>query len=610
MPISRTRTPQRLILSFLALLLLVASLIAFQPVGPAFGATQTALDPAVRPGIAAANDTVAVELGLEFSSVVAGTVTEIKFYKGSTQNSGPHTGSLWSSSGQLLSQTTFADETATGWQTAKLPAAVPLVAGRTYVVSYNAPAGRYSADNGVFNSPSQRGDLTIPTAAGVYRYGGSAFPSSSYLNSNYYVDVTFTSGTTPPPSTPPPSPPTEPPTNPAAGTVRQIDGGPNYYSQFSNPLPTDSSFFPIGVWFESILSASDVARDKAAGLNLYVELTDNSDTGLLGTDGPYAITSGNRPGVSGQITTDEADMWGGPGSDAWTGNYPGQGDICSPSNGRCGYTIMQTARQRIPAGVMAYTNYGKGVTFWESNQEAGRFVNEYQDVVSADNYWFTDPYICGSSEGGRLAGGRALSPAECRLAANYGWTIDRLRSLVQPAGSQPVWAFIEVGHPFSENEAPTITGPQIRAAVWSSIIHGARGVIYFNHSFGGSCQSQHLLRDSCGQQVRPAVTAVNAQITSLAPVLNAPFLDGVTTTVDTIDHMTKVYNGQVYVFAASAQPASQSAAITNSCVGDGTVTVVGENRTVTASGGRFTDQFADGNAVHIYSATADGRCIR
>ena len=30
-----------------------------------------------------------------------------------------------------------------------------------------------------------------------------------------------------------------------------IDGGPGYYGQFSNPLPTDPSYFPIGVWLES-----------------------------------------------------------------------------------------------------------------------------------------------------------------------------------------------------------------------------------------------------------------------------------------------------------------------------------------------------------------------
>ena len=47
---------------------------------------------------------------------------------------------------------------------------------------------------------------------------------------------------------------------------------------------------------------------------------------------------------------------------------------------------------------------------------------------------------------------------------------------------KPIWNFVEVGHPFTESNAPTITGPQIRAAVWHSIIAGARGIIYFNHT--------------------------------------------------------------------------------------------------------------------------------
>ena len=135
-------------------------------------------------------------------------------------------------------------------------------------------------------------------------------------------------------------------------------------------------------------------------------------------------------------------------------------------------------------------------------------------------------------------------------------------------------------------------------------------MIYFNHSFGGDCISHHVLRDECGKDVRSDVTAVNRQITSLAPVLNAPFLDKVTTTGKTIDHMTKVHDGRIYVFAASAQAESQTAVITNSCMPDGTVTVVGEDRTLTASAGRFRDEFADGNAVHIYSAPVDARCDR
>jgi hypothetical protein len=252
---------------------------------------------------------------------------------------------------------------------------------------------------------------------------------------------------------------------------------------------------------------------------------------------------------------------------------------------------------------MVYANYGKGVTFWETNEQAAVFINEFQDVVSADTYWFTDPFICGPSEGGAVfAAGGQLAAEKCRLAANYGWTVERLRSLVTPAMSKPVWAFVEVGHPFTEADAPNITGPEIRAAVWSSLIHGARGIVYFNHNFGGDCQTQHVLRGPCGDAVRPWVTDVNAQITRLAPVLNAPFLDNALSHGEGIDAAVKVHDGSLYVLAGSAQAGQQDAVFRLTCLaGAGAaVTVLDENRTVTMADGAFSDHFADGNAVHLY----------
>src|SRR5262245_13251921 len=63
------------------------------------------------------NDAAAVELGVKFRSDVAGTITGIRFYK-YAQNTGTHVGNLWTSAGALLGTLTFANETASGWQTA------------------------------------------------------------------------------------------------------------------------------------------------------------------------------------------------------------------------------------------------------------------------------------------------------------------------------------------------------------------------------------------------------------------------------------------------------------------------------------------------------------
>jgi hypothetical protein len=399
------------------------------------------------------------------------------------------------------------------------------------------------------------------------------------------------------------SPPAEAVATAAPVQLRAVDGGPDYFSKYPNSLPTDPSYFPIGVWLESLIEPTDAPRDRLIGVNLYVDLTSASDVTHATKEGMRALTSSPSPNAAGWVLTDEPDMWAGPGDAAWTGNWPGIGPICSPENQGCGYTVVRQLRRTVPAGALTYANYGKGVTFWETNEQAAVFVNEFQDVVSADNYWFTDPNICGPSEGGAvLAAGAQLASEKCRLAANYGWTVDRVRSLVNPAASKPVWSFVEVGHPFTQADAPTITGPEIRAAVWSSLIHGARGIVYFNHNFGGDCQTQHVLRGPCGDAVRPWVTDVNTQITRLAPVLNAPFLDNALAHGEGTDAAVKVHEGSLYVLAGSAQAGQQDAIFQLACLaGAGAaVTVLDENRTVAMADGAFSDHFADGNAVHLY----------
>ena len=149
------------------------------------------------PGLAAAGDTAAVELGMKFSSTVDGYITGMKFYKGAT-NTGTHVGNLWSSDGTKLATVTFSSETSSGWQTATFSTAVAVQTGKQYVVSYFAPNGRYAADSGGFTNAVTNAPLSAPSSGtsggnGVYAYSStSKFPTESYASSNYYVDVVFT----------------------------------------------------------------------------------------------------------------------------------------------------------------------------------------------------------------------------------------------------------------------------------------------------------------------------------------------------------------------------------------------------------------------------------
>lgn len=88
---------------------------------------------------------------------------------------------------------TFTNETASGWQTATLPTPIALTVGTTYIVSYNAPAGRYSYTPSFFTKAWTSGALTArANNNGLYRFGsGTAVPNQSSNRTNYFVDVVF-----------------------------------------------------------------------------------------------------------------------------------------------------------------------------------------------------------------------------------------------------------------------------------------------------------------------------------------------------------------------------------------------------------------------------------
>ncbi len=150
---------------------------------------------AATPSVVDAGEGSALELGVRFMSDVNGTITGLRFYK-SAANTGTHTAHLWTNTGQLLATATFTNESASGWQQADFDTPVEISAGTTYVASYFAPNGHFSVDRGYFstqgisNGPLHASPEGPLGTNGVFRYGSSsAFPTQSYQNSNYWVDV-------------------------------------------------------------------------------------------------------------------------------------------------------------------------------------------------------------------------------------------------------------------------------------------------------------------------------------------------------------------------------------------------------------------------------------
>jgi hypothetical protein len=153
------------------------------------------------PSVTAGRDnTTGIVLGMKFQSEASATVTGIRFYKASG-NSGTHQGLLYNTSGQLLAQATFTNETATGWQQVNFSSPVQINGNQTYVAAYYSSAGYYSVTGNFFNTATVNNPLTgladgTDGSNGVYIYSAAAaYPNNSYQKGNYWVDVIVGSST-------------------------------------------------------------------------------------------------------------------------------------------------------------------------------------------------------------------------------------------------------------------------------------------------------------------------------------------------------------------------------------------------------------------------------
>jgi hypothetical protein len=164
---------------------------------PANCPCDTIWQPTATPAVVDVSDNASVELGVKFRSDTSGFITGIRFYK-SGSNTGVHQGNLWTSTGTLLANVTFTNEGASGWQQAFFSSPVAITANTTYIASYFAPAGNYSANSGNFTNagvdapPLHALADGVDGPDGVYVYGAtSGFPSNSAGGANYWVDVIY-----------------------------------------------------------------------------------------------------------------------------------------------------------------------------------------------------------------------------------------------------------------------------------------------------------------------------------------------------------------------------------------------------------------------------------
>ena len=146
------------------------------------------------------NDPTDYELGMRFTANVAGTITELRYFRGAADAGDTDTRvlNLWNAAGALLGSVTVTSAAGeSDWQVGVLSTPIAIEAGATYVVSYGTTQN-YAATANYFGTAHSGPDgvLTAGAASGVFAAGTpGAFPTATYNATNYWADVTFVPGT-------------------------------------------------------------------------------------------------------------------------------------------------------------------------------------------------------------------------------------------------------------------------------------------------------------------------------------------------------------------------------------------------------------------------------
>ena len=170
---------------------------------------------------------------------------------------------------------------------------------------------------------------------------------------------------------------------------------------------------------------------------------------------------------------------------------------------------------------------------------------------------------------------------------------DRIATYIDEAvkkcdNRKPVWAVLESypstyynGEDLRVARLPTIR--EIRTSTWLAIVHGARGIIYWESKVNAS------------RKLWPAMKGLAGELKGLQPFLLAA--DTVPVTIDgPIHYRRRQWNGKELIMAVNTRGAKTTCRLPVASSG---YRVVSENRNVKAADGRLTDEFAP-YAVHLY----------
>ena len=366
------------------------------------------------------------------------------------------------------------------------------------------------------------------------------------------------------------------------------------YAKWPHGPPADPAFFPLAVWLQDPANAQAF---KNAGFNTYVGLwegpTEEQLAGLkqagmrvICEQNAVALRHLEDPAIVGWMHGDEPDNAQSLGAGL------GWGTPVAPAKIVADYQRIRKADPSRPVML----NLGQGVAWddWYGRGPRSRHPEDYPkylegcDIASFDIY----PVVHERPE----------------VAGKLWYVGHGVERLVQWGdGNKVAWNCLECTRISNPNRKPT--PHQVRCEAWMSLIHGSQGLILFVHQFKPKFREAALLDDP---EMLAAVTALNRQITELAPVLNSPKLEkseigsssgDVVASSETsvpVAVMLKRYQGALYVFAVAMREGTTTATFTvKGLMAPADIEVLGENRTVRAREGLFEDRFGPWD-VHLY----------
>lgn len=366
------------------------------------------------------------------------------------------------------------------------------------------------------------------------------------------------------------------------------EGGKNVYAQWENGPAADDTYFPIAVWLQSPRNAPKYA---AAGINLYIGLwkgPTEEQLAELKRHGMRVICEQNEVGlahlddpmIAGWMHGDEPDnaqpVKDAQGKDTWGPCIPPQRIVDD----------YERIRAKDPSRPVLL-NLGQGVANdkW-IGRGSGAKLEDYLTYVKGGDIVSFDVYPVASLQGGE----------------DLLWYVPKgVERLVKWSENKKIiWNCMECTHIGDANLKPTPA--QVKSEVWMGLVHGSTGLIYFVHQFQPNFCEWALLQDP---EMLAAVTALNKQIQSLAPVLNSPTVaDGATVTPSDanmpIACMVKRRGGATHLFTVGMRNAPVTGTFKVAGLpAAAKAEVIDEGREIAVTNGEFKDEFTP-YAVHLY----------